>query len=65
MYKTGMTTMLSNSLIKDLNVNRRTCHIGMKVVSFLLLRGVVGCRGVYRVRESLESLAGLQKPYVS
>jgi hypothetical protein len=33
MYKTGMTTMLSNSLIEELNVNRRTCHFGMKVVS--------------------------------
>jgi hypothetical protein len=28
-----MIIMLSNSLIKQLNVNRRTCHIAMKVVS--------------------------------
>jgi hypothetical protein len=28
-----MITMLSNSLIKQLNVSRRTCHIAIKVVS--------------------------------
>jgi hypothetical protein len=28
-----MITMLSNSLIEQLNVNRRTCHIAMKVIS--------------------------------
>jgi hypothetical protein len=28
-----MITMLSNSLIEQLNVNRRTCHIAMKVVT--------------------------------
>jgi hypothetical protein len=32
-YSTGMTTVLSNSLIEQLNMNRRTCHIAMKVVS--------------------------------
>jgi hypothetical protein len=32
-YKIGMMTMLPNSLIEQLNVNRRTCHIAMKVVS--------------------------------
>jgi hypothetical protein len=32
-YKTGMIAMLSNSLIQQLNVNRRTRHISMKVVS--------------------------------
>jgi hypothetical protein len=31
-YKTGMPTMLSNSLIEELSVNRRTCHIAMNVV---------------------------------
>jgi hypothetical protein len=33
MYKTGMIAMLSNSLIEQLNVNGRTCHIAMKFVS--------------------------------
>jgi hypothetical protein len=33
MYKTGMITMLCNSLIKQDNVNRLTCHITMKFVS--------------------------------
>jgi hypothetical protein len=28
-----MVTMLSNSLVEQLSVNRRTCHIAMKVVS--------------------------------
>jgi hypothetical protein len=28
-----MITMLSNSLIPQLNVSRRTCHISIKVVS--------------------------------
>jgi hypothetical protein len=28
-----MIILLSNSLIEQLNVNRRTCHIAMKVVS--------------------------------
>jgi hypothetical protein len=32
-YKFGTITMLSNSLTKQLDVNRRTCHIAMKVVS--------------------------------
>jgi hypothetical protein len=32
-YKSGMITMLSNSLNEQLDVNRRTCHIAMKVVS--------------------------------
>jgi hypothetical protein len=29
----GMITMLSNSLIEQLNVNRRTCYIAMTLVS--------------------------------
>jgi hypothetical protein len=33
MYKTGMITMLSNSLPQQQNVNRLTCHIAIKVVS--------------------------------
>jgi hypothetical protein len=33
MYKIGMIKMLSNSLIEQLNVSRRTCHISMKGVS--------------------------------
>jgi hypothetical protein len=33
MYKTGMITMLSNSLSQQPNVNRLTCHITIKVVS--------------------------------
>jgi hypothetical protein len=32
-FKTAMIIMLSNSLIEQLNVNRRKCHIAMKVVS--------------------------------
>jgi hypothetical protein len=31
--KTGMITMLSNSLVQQHNVNRLACHITMKVVS--------------------------------
>jgi hypothetical protein len=36
MYKIGMIKMLSNSLIEQLNVSRRTCHISMKVVSAVI-----------------------------
>jgi hypothetical protein len=36
-----MITMLSNSLIEKLNVNRRTCRIAMKVVSEDTFRSVV------------------------
>jgi hypothetical protein len=32
-YKACMITMLSNSLIEQLNGNRRTCHIAMNLVS--------------------------------
>jgi hypothetical protein len=32
-YKIGMIAMLSNSMILQLNVDRRTCHIAMKLVS--------------------------------
>jgi hypothetical protein len=31
--QTAMIALLSNYLIEQLNVNRRTCHIAMKVVS--------------------------------
>jgi hypothetical protein len=39
--QTGMIPMLSNSLIEQLNVNRRLCHIAMKAVSADFLCSVV------------------------
>jgi hypothetical protein len=40
-YKTGMITMLSNSLIEELNVSRRTRDIAMNVVSADSFRSLV------------------------
>jgi hypothetical protein len=42
MFKTGMITVLSNSLFEQLNVDRRTCHIAMKAVSAYSFCSVIG-----------------------
>jgi hypothetical protein len=67
-----MITRLSSSLIEQLNVNRRTCHIAMKVVSEDTFRSVVwgGVRWQLVLRclqglWKLKSQTRLQEPYGS
>jgi hypothetical protein len=70
--KPDMITMFPNSLIRQHNVNWKTRHITMEVVSAdsscsVQTRGLVGCKalqgGVYRVRGIIDSQALPQSPY--